>query len=328
MRIKDVIDEEISVTPYEGPVTDSVNNAVKHALGQLLPKLAKLPKKVSADLESEEGYGKLFRTYVTDIIEPQLIDSLSKHMHDALNSEIGEPMVSSLKFEPTEHGEQGYASETNIVLDNRFSKTLTRKLVTKLIDSALDSYDPGERVAGFTFIVRMASSGDRYYWGTLYYEIEGTVSNLVSTTLHELVHVIQYNQQDIKGRDDIEYRSYLDKHKGEFRSIVDRTSSADDSTEDPWASDRFWNLYLSSPQEISAFAHQAALNIIKSYELHHDATTFENITSDDIIDAVDTITSQRFKNPKSRKELMVRKRYMKLVYLEVARYVDAKKRKK
>lgn len=321
MRIKDIIVEEVSVTSYRGAVTDAIRNAVKHALEQLLPKLEKIPKKAAAGIESDNGNAKVFKDYIVKHFDVSA--SLSKYILDALNSEIGSSMVSNVDFEETVEGERGYSREHGIFLDIRYKNAITRKIIETLISEAYDNYDTGERVKGFAFMTRMVASGDRYYWGLIYYEIDRIVTAMVRTTLHELVHVMQYNAQDIKGRSDIEYRSYLDKHKGEFRSHVDEPK-ADLGTDE---TDRFYNLYLASPQEIAAFAHEAALDIISSYESIGSPEAFSELTQDDIINAVDKVTSERFKDPKTRIELMVRKRYMKLAYLEVVRFIDVQKRK-
>jgi hypothetical protein len=321
MRIKDIIVEEISVTSYRGAVTDAIRNAVKHSLAQLLPKLEKLPKKAAAGIESDESNPKAFKEYVTKHLD--ISASLSKYILDSLNSEIGSTMVSNVDFEETDEGERGYSRERGIFLDIRYKSAVTRKIIETLLGEAYENYEPGERVKGFAFMARMAASGDRYYWGMIHYEIDRIVAAMVRTTLHELVHVMQYSSQEVKGRSGIEYRSYLDKHKGEFRSHIDdpKADLGPDETE------RFYNLYLSSPQEIAAFAHEAALDIISSYESNSSPEAFNELTQDDIVNAVDRVTSERFKDPKTRLELMVRKRYMKLAYLEVIRFINAQRRK-
>ena len=323
MRIKDIIVEEISITSYERELTAAINNAVKHSLEKVLPALAKLPKKAAADLESDDSDKKLFKEYFALQVATQLDSSLATYIRDSVNKSMGKSIIGDLTFDMTSEGEGGYAIGRDIVLDIRYKQAISRKIVEKLLNSADETYDPGERVKGIAFMTRMASTGDRQYWSMIYYGIDRIIAAMVSTMLHEVVHVMQYDTQDVRGRDDFEYRSYLDKHKGEFRSMVDRASAGEPVSDD----ERFWDLYIASPQEISAFAHQAALNLIRSFELNNKTDAFADITADDIVRAVDETTSERFKVPKNRKELMVRKRYMKLVYLEVARYVAAHKRK-
>jgi hypothetical protein len=129
--------------------------------------------------------------------------------------------------------------------------------------------------------------------------------------------VIQHRRQERKKFTDYEYRSYLDKHKGEFRNIVSGPHNRDE---------KYFNLYLASPQEIAAFAHEAALQLIKDYSLDEiqSADDVHRIDARDIVDYVDSVTGNRYKNPKTPKEQSVRNRYMKLVYQEVHRYIESK----
>lgn len=318
MRIKDIIDEAISVTQYEGPLVTAITRAVYKAVAELVKLKGQHPSE-EAELESDEGNGKAFKLLVIKQLRDTLRTSLPAAIMQSLNKSMGVPVITEIAFEEMNDQTGGYAQERYIALNERYLRSIVARLVEKMIDSVYSSYNPGERVSGFAFMARMAD-GNSHEWSILHGSIDKTIARLASISLHELVHVLQHNQQEIAGRDTTEYRSYLDKYNGEFRKTVDDETNALSST----TSDRQWNLYLASPQEITAFAHEIALQVVRDYG-YDQATTVEELSgldARDIADAVNKKLSGRFSKPTTPKEVMVRKRYLKLVYQEIIRYIE------
>ena len=83
-------------------------------------------------------------------------------------------------------------------------------------------------------------------------------------------------------------------------------------------------MYYASPQEIAAFAHQMAMSVIKAYDLNNveRLQDIPKIDSEDIVINVNQRLNNRFAKPRNPQEVKVRRRYLKLVYQEVQRYID------
>lgn len=319
MRIKDIIDEAISVTQYEGPLVAAITKAVYQAVADLASLRGKHPNE-EADLESDEGSGKPFKLIALKQLRDALRISLPEAIKTSLNKSLGVPVITDVNFEEMNDRTGGYAQERDVAINERYLRSITVKITEKMIDSVYSSYNTGERVAGFAFMAKMAD-GKSHEWHIVHDAIKSTVQRLASISLHELVHVLQHNQQQVAGRADTEYRSYLDKYKGEFNGL-----SADDETNavSSDTSERRWQLYLASPQEIAAFAHEIALQVIRDYGFDQ-AMSAEELTAFDatsIADAVNAKLAGRFSKPSNPKEVMVRKRYLKLVYQEIVRYIE------
>jgi hypothetical protein len=225
------------------------------------------------------------------------------------------PVPSEVHFQVTGAGISGLADDTVIFLTDRFSRKLGNLIVNNLLKKVLLEYEPAEQVAGVYFVIKMIAS-DPGIVNDLTIDSKMLVNTMVSVILHELVHVIQDHKQS--GRPESEYRSYLDKTKGEFDSLHNKANlSSNDQT-------RYHNLYLASPQEMASFSHEIALSIIAGRGLNtvKSAAAIPKISEQDIITALSQKLRGRFRDPTNPKEYAVFKRYVKLIYLELARYID------
>lgn len=321
MRIKELVTEAISVTSYEGPLIDAIKQAIYYSVAGLRSLSGTLPKE-EADLEDDDSSQNLFRKAITPYLLESLTKNLASQIKSSLNNSAGVPVVAGVEFEEISGNTRGYAQGRHIALNIKYAKSLTKRIIEYLLDNVYSSYNSGERAQGFYFVVRMIGSSDQYYASKVDDAVQSVIKGMSSTTIHELVHAMQHNQQELRGREDTEYRSYLDKRKGEMISRMN--DRADATGKDATNDDRYYDLYMASPQEIAAFGHQAALNIVRDYGFAQ-ATSLEDlagVSPNDIMIAVNTITGGRFKSPRNPKEVMIRKRYLKLVYLEVQRYLE------
>lgn len=319
MRIKDIVDEAISVTQFEGPLVTDITRAVYQAVSDLA-KLRGQHSQEEADLESDDGTGKAFKLIAVKQLRDTLRTSLPSAIMHSLNKSLGVPVITSVTFEEMDDRTGGYAQDRDISINERYLRSISARVIENIVDSVYSSYNPGERVAGFSFIAKMAN-GTSDEWESIHKSIKKTVHALASISIHELVHVMQHNRQQVAGRADTEYRSYLDRYNGEFRSMADN----DETSAAPTVSqDRHWNLYLASPQEIAAFAHEIALQVIREYGFDQ-ATAADELTGLDAASISATVNAKlsgRFSKPASPKEAMIRKRYLKLVYQEIVRYIE------
>jgi hypothetical protein len=148
--------------------------------------------------------------------------------------------------------------------------------------------------------------------------INDIIFHMASVVIHELVHIKQHRQQFNNKRKETEYRSYIVKDKDKF----------DRDLKSSWLS----KAYLSSPQEISAISHDIAIDFIKE----QDIDTWENIEflkvvlpkrlEQFIISKLSDYDFFRKFSIKNHEDNKVFKRYSKLVYQEVTRYIDSIKK--
>jgi hypothetical protein len=104
----------------------------------------------------------------------------------------------------------------------------------------------------------------------------------------------------------------VEPDKKEFRKSIHNITNQT-------ASDRDDKVYRASPQEIPAFAHQVALKIADNIRIDYG----NNIPSKVEINRwIEGYIEKQFKNPKDPKEFNVFKRFHKLVYQEVMRYLE------
>lgn len=177
---------------------------------------------------------------------------------------------------------------------------------------------------GLWFLCRAIASNDRVIFNPIRERSEKQINELVSVIIHEMVHVIQHYRQKhrfLKGKD-LEFRSYLDRHKGEYLDTRQKYDQTPDDESQKDLVNRYYDLYYASPQEIAAFAHQAALEIIDYYAFDLMTHGASDLNSKSISNFIDNKIGGRFRNPKNSREAMVRKRYLKLVYQEVIRYIE------
>lgn len=173
------------------------------------------------------------------------------------------------------------------------------------------------------------SEGDSIYWDCLYLvnddnfsdtirsKVEYKFNKLPSIFMHELVHIQQHSRQNF-GKE--QYRSYLGK-KSEFdelskAEVLSLTNSS-----------RYKKLYLASPQEIDAFAHNIAYEIIDAHLLDFvdasDNTNYLNEITKTVINKVNA----KIGKPVTVIERKIWKRYIKKTVILVDRYLDKQRGK-
>lgn len=125
----------------------------------------------------------------------------------------------------------GIAKRNSIVLSHTLIDNLANKILQKVESTLLyDNNKDLNKIADDPFV-------------------QQHINHLTDTIIHELVHIKQHSKQP-KDKP-TEYRSYLTKNKEQFYNAVKNLESQQD-----------WKLYLASPQEIPAHAHNFALELI------------------------------------------------------------------
>jgi hypothetical protein len=326
MRYNEFVNEAINTVHLERPIKLAIKSGIARAIGNLYSLKG---KHEAEEAEFDEGFTNgLFEEFKKVLLEPNNMEgmgwSISKEVVEVLNKETRV----AYKFADTKDAE-GTAQDIFIEISDKFVPRLTKRILDNLQNIILDNYGEYELIDGLWFVLRSIGAKDREYMYSLYNDAEKTIDQIATTTIHELVHVTQHNRQNEIGRHEHEYRSYLDKKKGEFANLHnnrhdgDTSSNADD--------DRYDKLYRASPQEIAAFSHQIALKIVKDFNVT-DATDPEDlkymasaISAESIIDYVTDEVGRYYRKPENRREYAVFKRYVKMVYSEIQAYLAKRK---
>lgn len=139
-----------------------------------------------------------------------------------------------------------------------------------------------------------------------------SVDKFSDTLTHEFVHVIQSVEQIIRGRYNIEYRSYLEPDKNQFYSKLSSLTPASDA--------EVFKLYHASPQEITAFATNIANKILRIHKFD-----FFDMTDQTLRTVVDRYVREHLKytqDDMTGRKFQVYKRYAKRVYQILQDYLE------
>lgn len=314
MKISELINEAISFTQHLKDIETIIDNSIKKAILGLTPDKFQNFKNSVTRSKSYRSMLPFIEAELETLLQSSLEQNLQNAGIDILSSVDSEYAESlSVEFKDIADND-GQATDFAIDINIKFIDNILEELVPSLEDSALNSiYDEDNIFDDFFEVIKSKQLQTSVLKN---WSIQRNIDQIASTFIHELVHVRQHIPQYKKGRDDTEYRSYLDKTKGEFGKMV---SNPQDSGELP---QRYYDLYVASPQEIAARAHQAAIKVIKDTELNVINDLEELPSKRDILSNVNEYAREQFKTPENPKESQVFNRYIKLIYQEVDRYYD------
>jgi hypothetical protein len=335
MRINELLieslNEAISISHFEPLFKQAIRTGIKHAVAGLYKLKGTYPK-----LEAKFNNGHtsdLLRQLLAVLTGPTPELNMGTHVSSAiikeLTKQLGNNTVRELRFTDTGNA-YGLADDDKIEIAENIIKRIAKQTLINLIQIVLDNYGEGQLTGGLWFIVNSIARNERDYIDFLFNHNETSIAKVSSTIVHEVVHVIQHNTQRNRGFTNYEYRSYLDKKKGEFvdlhRQRMLHPDQIDSDTEN-----KYFKLYMASPQEIASFSHEIAIAMINDYDFP-DASTVADlnnlvsvIDAEGIVDYVKGKVGKYFRNPQNAREYAVFKRYVKLVYQEIYRYVAYRK---
>jgi hypothetical protein len=330
MFISDIT-EAISLTKYTKTIEKSFNDGIQNALKTLSERGDDeyFYKKEQAEYASEHGGSNEFREAMYDVFSEILKVRLSEQLtKDLKKLKIG---VTNVKFKYLPETISAHVlPDSNIIeINQSFLKYMSELIIDRLMESVMDNiYYPEEKAIKFFEISEKASQKDNHWFITVVADarkLPDTIREISSVIVHELVHVVQHHSQ--RGREgfDTEYRSYLDKKKGEFYNLASGSRSSNEDS-------RYDKLYYASPQEITAFAHQFALGILRSWDVDNAESVdqlptmgADGVDHKEIVASINRNMVRKFNNPDNPQEMKVYKRYLKLIYQEVIRGLEAKK---
>jgi hypothetical protein len=327
-RVK--ISEAISTNRYINVIRSATYKSVEDAFFLMAELRETMSPVASKDFASNEASHTRFQQIANAYFSENFKQAMHVNLTKAINEALGADILTYIVFREIPKSYGGYASGTSITLSDEISKDFSKEIMDSVFQIIYDNYDGEDRVAGFHEVcAEFSNRTDKSRW---WWHVESKINPLLHkftrTVIHELVHVLQHAKQHNVGRHNTDYRSYLDKKPGELVKTYKSHWQKSHANEpiDPDLEQKYYKLYYASPQEMAAFAHEAAYEIIKSYGFD-DVTTPEelqikNIQAADIINNINWITGKFTKDPRTRREAMVRNRYIKLVYQEIVQYLN------
>ncbi len=228
-------------------------------------------------------------------------------------------------------GADGDCKGSNIRIHEKFVSTVEQILLEQL-----------QAYSGYPFIDEESGEFNKEPLWDAFQEykennlVSDAIDKIVNIFVHELVHVKQHQPQGkrLVDKGNTEYRSYLTKNKKRFNQDVNTFATKLD-----------WQIYHGSPQEIDAFAHNMAMELIdmatfnRNMEYINDPAMLAELEG--MLNGVQEAMKHRefrgnttyedkykeFNDPKNQQHYKVYKRFMKKVYLQVQQYTEKLKSK-
>ena len=305
MQIREIVSEAISLTKHYVPVQSALTDTVKQSL-------AKIKSSQFQEFRNRVDRTGAMHTLVREVTERliyHLKNDFSKTLTNYVRTNIDAGLKTRIKFGGSEF--HGSVDQLDITIDSAKIKRLADSVLDGVERTALDQDDDsGSYYDGFFSVIREYSQDLEDFIG--YTVDRRLIPDLANTFVHEMVHVLQHKPQIAKGRDSLEYRSYLDPRKKEFPEH--------DRWDDPAQSKQYSKLYYASPQEITAFAHEAAIRILKDVMAD---PAYDRSQVSELLQDIPQYAKKYVGTPTNDREKRVYNRYIKLIYQEIQRYLSS-----
>jgi hypothetical protein len=302
----------INTTALRNSLKREINSQMLDSTHQMYYKEPKLDPEIKAEENRENNLSKTPKI-VAGWLEKDLSVRVAAGIADIINAYTD--LQSKVEFTETKVG--GSASGINMEISDNRVKALTKEIVECMYSYTLDTLENKTSIVETFFMAFKKADVRTLYSGNL----ENELDRLVSVVLHELTHIIQHSaqyKQDRKGP--TEYRSYLEPDKTKFNAVINKMHKGEELT--PYE----YKIYRASPQEIPAFAQEAALGVLNDLDIDNvtDLKELRKLLPDNIRAFMD----HQFNNPSNAKEYAVFKKFHKLMYQEIMRYVDMIEKKR
>lgn len=303
MSIRNLIAEAISLTQY----TDNFELAIYQSYTTVLNNSQHQLAATNAVTNAKNStIAKLIDSY-----ETLLSDSLATVMADNLHSvcqTIPNVTVNTVSVQPL--SSDGAANKLDIFINRKYTNELINQLIDLIYDRIPSNIMKSPAAPQTCSQVFDIITKELIPVATRSKPMQSIISEIANIFIHELVHVSQNSPQVNKKRDSLAYTSYLDnkKLKGSRNELHSLNTQGDRSP-------RFFQLYYASPQEMAAYAHNIAQNIIREFRIEKRNRPPINTVAQVIPDKV-----RVYMNPTNSKEQSIFNRYVKLVYKELDSY--------
>jgi len=309
MRLFDFsLSEAISATTLRNSLKKEIKSEILDSVHQIGYKEPQLDPEIKEEANKNVSLSKPME-FVEKWLKEQLDVRVSQGISNIIKAHTG--IDCRVRFEDMKTG--GYASGTDMAINNNHLSDLAKEISESMYQVTLDNVEEEHKIVETMF--RSFKTVDNY---GLYYKssLDSEINKLISIVVHELVHVMQHSAQSRQGRGRTEYRSYLEPNKEKFHSIISKMHRGEETTPEE---DK---IYRASPQEIPAFAQQEALKFIENADLDDmDVRHFPEYKKE-LPQELRWYVNNKFHNPDNYKEYAVFKRFHKIMYQEIMRYIE------
>lgn len=285
------LSEAISLTDLRNPLFTAISKSIEFSISQI----------ANWDPTSFDPPDVTYKQRVMQLsitIAESVGESVSKVISTRLDTET------SVSFNTLGPGVRGLAKPPDIYININFIHPISGAIIGWLFDQAMraNDKDVGQRIVEL-------SIDSKQMWQRIEPKAIDLIRQMISTLIHESVHVAQAVAYRKAGRIDVKDRSYLERDKQKLQAAIDDIASGNPTQQSSKA-------YRSIDREIAAFAHEAALAFIDDHG--------GNPTQQDVQMYLPKYANQLF-DRYDRKERVPYNRFYKLLYNEVIRFMERNK---
>ena len=315
-----VLTEAINYVKHAKSIRELIREGIVEAISNLGP---------SSDYDTSSRYERYRHGVNADSSDASMTSTIQDELKTRLMWSVGERLKNvatrilelpqgsgyipvDFKSNMWAHGE---ATGLSVALNDEFIRVLVRRVYDMISMVVYDNWEGGKNFYSWYWnFIR------RYPWAKRIadsFRLQDIIEHWADVFIHELVHVRQHLPQYQRGKTDTEYRSYLERYRGEFLEVYEKNSALENPSE------RWWELYRASPQEIDAFAHDIALKILRSYiDEPGDLEFFTQADRQDLYRSVPAYIFSHYKKPENAAEVKVFRRYLRRTIQKIGDYLE------
>lgn len=314
--IKEIIQENISLSRHNNDMMRSMTNSIVELVKALSKQFDTRYFEPALKTEDTNQFFyksiELINKFLNTYTEQYILNGLTKTVSDITSKQT------RVDFDQIDTGAHVDKNE-NIILNEEYSRIITDGIKENFSQLFINTWD---NTIGYDNIKDFIDTLPQNV-NNLYYllgknnsiNLTYTFKVVSSVLIHECVHILQNVPQKDKVKQKLlkmpEYRSYLQK---DFKSFIDAINNLKKDQSG-------FRLYKSSPQEITAMAHDIVISIVDQFNWDNYADPSKIVIDpSDIVTRVNDHLKMANIYPTTKTEKMVYKRYMKLIYLELVKY--------
>lgn len=303
MKLHDILTEAIDLTTHARLVKERIMTALMEGVKTIPIYHFKQAVKYVEETGSTTPLG--------DVLHEQLYNSLKHTLSRELSQVASDIFVPDGKsyipvgFE--EMKDSAHVRGLSVNFSTEWLSKITSSLADLVITVVIDNTSDDDLVGAFWDVKKNTNN---IMLQSLYYDhrMVEYAEEMTSVFIHELAHIAQHFPQYRKGRQKLEYRSYLGK-PGEFLNAHAKSRDHD------WTA-----MYIASPQEIGARAQELALQVLQAFGLVYGYER-DIPPTNEVAGVLQDFVDEWYPQPKTDRDRMIRNRYIKLAYQQIDRHL-------